>query len=55
MLLYYSSSARKTQAEKSNLLSVDESNSFDKLSTSKVLETSSFRGKKLFTLDVDEE
>ncbi|XP_023180074.1 membrane-associated tyrosine- and threonine-specific cdc2-inhibitory kinase [Drosophila hydei] len=50
-----SSSARKTQAEKSNLLSVDESNSFDKLSTSKVLETSSFRGKKLFTLDVDEE
>ncbi|EDW69348.2 membrane-associated tyrosine- and threonine-specific cdc2-inhibitory kinase [Drosophila virilis] len=50
-----SSSARKSQAENSNLLAKDASCSRANASTPKVLETSSFRRIRLFTLDSDEE
>ncbi|XP_062127431.1 membrane-associated tyrosine- and threonine-specific cdc2-inhibitory kinase [Drosophila sulfurigaster albostrigata] len=50
-----SCSARKAQAENSNLLAVDASNSRANLSAPKVLDSSSFLRKKLFLLDSDEE
>ncbi|KAM8710033.1 hypothetical protein ACLKA7_016775 [Drosophila subpalustris] len=49
------SSARKALAENGTYLAIDASNSRANVSAPKVLDTSSFRRKKLFLLDSDEE